>query len=404
MNCSEKCRIVFLIPSLVRGGAEGQVWELIRRMDRSVFEPTLVLFDEVEEGYCRDAMNCDVHLLHASIGGNRRWFSKAFEHVTVTRRLYGYFRKASPLVVHTFLPAATILGQLAASMAGVPVKIAGRRSMPFYRRGAPVLSFADRYSLRFTDAVTVNCASIAHHTVEQDGFPEDRVFTIENGVDCERFKPGGDPRLRQRFGWSSENVVFGMTANFFGYKRHIDFLQAAAQIHFAFPQTRFLLVGREEDAFADAMKLRQELGLGHVVQIMATTQYPESVYAALDVYISTSATEGLSNVLLEAMACGLPIIASDVGGSPDLVSHGETGFLARPFAPGEITAFARALVSDGSLRRRFGEQACSIARERFSMDRMVRAHETLYLSLAKEKMTLAARSDLHLGTPSQSIS
>lgn len=385
---------MFVIPSLVRGGAEGQLCELIRRIDRDAFEPTLVLFDHVADGYPYDTLHCGVRVLKVPSGGNRHWLKKGARHIATVARLYRCLRELSPDIVHASLPAATILGGLTARLARVPVTISARRSLFFYRDHVLSLGLADRYTLRFADAVTANCAAIAKLTVEKDGYPKDRIYLIQNGVDCDRFRPGGDPRLRQRFRWSSEHVVFGMIANFYSFKRHVDFLYAAAQIHRAFPQSRFLLVGRAETSFEDVMRLREELDLEQVVEILPGTDTPESVYAALDVYVSTSATEGMPNVVLEAMACGLPVIATDVGGSAEVVTDGRTGYLVPPFAPSAVADAGCALAGDGVLRRRFGAQAALIARRRFTMEGMVEAHEKLYQALARQVSCAIARSAL----------
>ncbi len=391
MSLSDPCRIVFIVPSLIRGGAEGQLCQLIRRIDRTRFLPALVVFEEVENGYPRAALDCDVRVLRASRGRNRQSISKAVQHGVIAWRLYRVMCEMGPEVVHALLPAATILGLPSAALAGVPVKIAGRRSLPFYRRGAHAAGVADRYLLRFADAVVANCAPVARFCIEEDRFPASRVFNIPNGVDCERFKPGGDPELRRRFGWSSEHVVFGMVANFYTYKRHVDFIRAAAHIHSEIPNARFLLVGRPEDAFASAMRLRSELGLQDVVQVMPATSAPESVYAALDVCVSASETEGCSNVVLEAMACGRPVIATDVGGNPEIIKPGETGFLTRPFAPDEIVAAAQTLAGNADLCRRFGHRARTLVTHQFSLDKMVRTHEALYLSLLKKNTALISK-------------
>lgn len=384
-----KLRIAFVIPSLIRGGAERQICELIRRIDRGVFEPTLVLFEDVPDGYSHDTLNCDICILNAPCGDNRKWMKRSARNVSTLARLYRCFRKLRPDVVHATLPAAAILGCTAARLAGVPVTIAARRSLFFYRHDSPVLALADRYSLRFVDAVIANCEPIARSTVEVDRYPGDRVHVIENGIDCNRFRPSRDSEVRRRLGWSSDHVVFGMIANFYRFKRHVDFLRAAAEIHRRMPLSRFLLVGRAEGAYAEANALRSELGLDEVVAILPASAEPESAYAAMDVYVSTSETEGMSNVVLEAMACGLPVIATNVGGNPEIVTHGTTGFLVPPFTPAAIAAAGCTLVHDESLRRRFGREASLIAERRFSMERMVRAHETLYTSLATEQLRVA---------------
>jgi glycosyltransferase involved in cell wall biosynthesis len=117
--------------------------------------------------------------------------------------------------------------------------------------------------------------------------------------------------------------------------------------------------------------------------IINGTREPESLYPALDVYVCTSQTEVLSNVLLEAGACRLPIIATRVGGNPEVVTDGYNGFLVSPRAPAEIIAKALQLASNLEMRRAMDERGRQRAISQFSMATMVGAHERLYSALTE---------------------
>src|SRR5260370_48191 len=126
---------------------------------------------------------------------------------------------------------------------------------------------------------------------------------------------------RRRFGWSEQHFVVGMVANFRACKRHEDFVTAASLLHREHPKSRFVLVGNDLGTLDSSRARVDQLGLNGVVQIITGCSHPETIYPGLDVYVCTSETEGLSNVLLEAIACGKPVVATRVGGNPEAIKH-----------------------------------------------------------------------------------
>lgn len=147
------------------------------------------------------------------------------------------------------------------------------------------------------------------------------------------------------------------------------------------PQARFILAGADYGAKLSILQQINALGLDTKVKVLSANPSPEAIFAALDVYICTSEAEGFSNVILEAMACAKPVIATDVGGNPEAVRHGETGFLV---PPGDVSAFSQSadtLLSDASLRVIMGMNGRRLVETEFSLGAMVKAHEDLYWNL-----------------------
>jgi glycosyltransferase involved in cell wall biosynthesis len=219
--------------------------------------------------------------------------------------------------------------------------------------------------------------------------PKSRAQVIYNGVDTERFSPAKRPGMRGEFGWSKEHLVLGMVANFLPYKRHLDFVRAAALIHAALPQARFLLVGEDRGEMPAVQKAIQETGLEPYTRIVPGTATPELAFAAMDVYICSSETEGFSNVLLEAMATGLPVIATNVGGNPEAVSEGVNGTLVPAHAPELIARAALELATNLERLQQWSHNSRRNAEELFSLKKMVQAHEELYTRLASQSRTSA---------------
>lgn len=366
-------KVAYVIGSLQTGGAERQLLELIRGIDKSRFEVAVVLFDS-----SASRKNCEYESFDLRIESSvSRWRLKGAKAAAAVVRLHSYLRAVKPDVVHAFLPASCILAAPAAKFARVPVLIGSRRSLVDSYRKSTMFSLVDSIATRRCDFMLGNSDAIRRELIELDGVPSNRVATIYNGVDTDRFRPG-DRSARQKYGWTDEHVVFGVVANFIPYKRHIDFVHAAALIASANPNARFVMAGEDRGILNSLRAEIRRLGLESLFTIIPGTDKPEELYPALDVYICTSETEGLSNVLLEACACGVPIVATRVGGNPEIVIEGQNGFLVEPKKPEAIAAAALTLADNPNLRA----EISGLNRERivnhFSMNEMVRAHEDLY--------------------------
>jgi glycosyltransferase involved in cell wall biosynthesis len=386
-----KIKVCYLIGTLNTGGAEGQVVELIRQLDRSRFEPSLVL--ESSAGTERvNGFVPDVKILRPNGQPGRTVLRRGYHAARALRLLCSHLSDARPDILHAFLPGSVAFAGAARLLRRVPRMIASRRSLvDVYRQNSRLDSLADVIATRAADFVLGNSKAIIQEVVRLDGVPESRTRVIYNGVDTERFSPLKRPGFRGQFGWSEEHLVFGMVANFIPYKRHLDFVRAAALIHAAVPQARFLLLGEDRGQMPAVQKAIEEAGLAPFIKILPGTKTPELAFAAMDVYICASETEGFSNVLLEAMATGLPVIATDVGGNREAVAAGVNGAFVSAQAPEQIARAALDLGSDPDRLRQFSHSSRRRAEELFSLHKMVHAHEQLYTQLVSQKRTSAWR-------------
>jgi glycosyltransferase involved in cell wall biosynthesis len=386
MSAPARIRVACMIPAMSRGGTERQLLELLRGLDRAKFDPTLILLGNSGNSTSydpRDAVD-RVLTLDISPGGNFR-ARNAPGLALGMMRLTNILREIRPHVVHAFLPAPAVIGSIACRLTGVPVFLVGRRSMASYhRRGSRILTWFDRLPLRYATGLVGNCDAIAKEAITADGLPAERAFTIYNGVDRTSFHCGRDEELRADLGFAADNIIFGVIANFHSIKRHLDFVLAAELIHKRAPQAKFLMVGLDYGELPELLREIRARGLDSCFEVVAGTAEPERYYRAIDVYVCASEVEGMSNSVLEAMASGIPVIATNVGGNPELVSHGETGFLVLPFSPTEIAACASTLILDRNLRCAMGRSALQIVKERFTGDAMVQAHEALYSNLVSK--------------------
>ncbi len=377
---SNHIRIVLLIPSLTRGGAERQVLTLLRGLDRSRFDATLVLFENQERDRydALGAADC-VFSLDIPAGGNFR-LHRAPTLLLAAARLARMLHELRPDVLHAFLPAP----------AKVPIFIVGRRSMVgLYRRNSQVLKWIDRLPLRFANAIVGNCKAITAEATAVDGVDPNRAFTVYNGVDTHLFHEGFEPSLRHELGFTDRDVIFGVIANFDASKGHIDLIRAAYQLQTRAGCAKFLMVGADKGQLASLQSEIRRLGMEQKFVIQPRTSEPERLLRLIDVYVSASLTEGMSNSVLEAMASGKPVIATAVGGNPELVMPLRNGFLVPPNSPEAIAVCVEKLCCDVGLRASMGVNARRIAEQQFSTAAMVRASEDLYLNLLSTAKPLA---------------
>jgi glycosyltransferase involved in cell wall biosynthesis len=299
------------------------------------------------------------------------------ELVRLARRL----RERRIDVLHTYLVSANIYGAVAARLARVAV-ITSRRDTGFSRNWRLRL-VEERLINPLVDRVVAVSPAVAEVTRRERGLPPGRLVTIENGVDVEAWKPEGQPRAeaRRELGLREDEVAVGVIGHLSPVKGHADFLQAAARVSAEAPRTRFVLVG--DGPLRTALEaLATTLGLRARVVFAGIRADMPRVLSALDVVAVPSHSEGMSNALLEAMAMALPVVATMVGGNPNVVRDGVTGRLVPPRDPSALARVLVELVADPAARQALGRAARRHVADHLSLSGMVRRYEELYRGLA----------------------
>jgi glycosyltransferase involved in cell wall biosynthesis len=378
---ARKVKVTYIVGSLRDAGAERRTLELVKNLDHNHFVPSIILMEDV--GMDRARHLTDRHFaMGIPEGGNSRWISRGLPLARAVWKTRSQLIAWKSDIVHAMLPGPSIVGGIAARMAGVPILIGARPCLvSLYHSGNGILSIADKIAFRIAHLNLANSMAGGREMVNIGGCPPEKAYTIYNGVDTRRFHPDLSRSWRTEMGWTDENMVFGMIANFRNYKRHEDFVSAAAVINKSHPTSRFVLVGADFGSKADVERQVKELGLTGKIHIVDGVSSPERIFAALDVYVCTSDTEGFSNVILEAMACGKPVIATNVGGNPEAVLDQETGLLVPSRDPEAVANAARALLQDQERRCTMGAMGRLRVEGVFSMEHMIAAHQQLYMQL-----------------------
>ncbi len=279
-------------------------------------------------------------------------------------------------VAHAFDFYANLILIPAAKLARVPVVLGSHRQLGDLM--TPAQFRAQAAVFRWCDAVVCNSQAAAGRLIAT-GLKPDRIAVIGNALPAAVFT-ATPAALPKRPGVVRAGMVARMNHR---YKNHSGFLRIAAQIHRHMPDAEFLLVGdgplREE-----LEREASSLGLGAAAIFLGDRQDMPAVLASIDVAVLTSDSESLSNVILEAMAAGLPVVAYNVGGNSELLSP-QRGAL---IPAGNETSFADAvqkLLADPALRQQLGGNALQFAQENFSLDRVRQRYVELYVTLLQKK-------------------
>jgi glycosyltransferase involved in cell wall biosynthesis len=346
------------------GGTERQMTELIRRLDPSQFTVHVACFERAGAWLPRVAERA-TSIVEFPIRGLARP-AAAVQMMTFAR----WCRRERIAVVQTCDLYANIFGLPAASLAGVPVRIGSRRDLNPDK--SPAQIWAQRQAYRCATKVVANAAA-ARAMLEQEGLATESIAVIPNGMDVAAFPD----RSRDRVGRPVRSVI--TVANLRREKSHETLVAAAAMLRPEFPDARFQIVGAGPRR-AELEALVHARQLDGVMTFLGHREDVAGLLSEADAFVLPSRSEALPNSVIEAMAAGLPVIASDVGGLPDLIDGGRTGLLVEPGSPEALAAALRELFTDSKKAAALGDAARLHVRQRYSFDRMVKAFEDLYLA------------------------
>jgi glycosyltransferase involved in cell wall biosynthesis len=369
-------RVMLLTSSLHYGGAERQVVELAKHLDRRRFDPILCCLDGTRTLF-------DLSPSPTPIVMARR--RARFDPVPFLR-VGWLLRRRSIDVVHSFLFDAEVIGRVMGWLTRVPAVIASERNSDY--PPMPIKDRVQRLTRPLVDLVIANSHAGKRYNVERLGFAQDRVAVVPNGVDTERFAPADKAHARQRLGIPADAPVVGMFASFKAPKNHAMYFRAARRIVDRHPEARFLSVsyvpwqpwnGAPADAYqASLQRLLSELGLAEHLLVLTNRSDVEQLYPACDVTVLTSQREGTPNVVLESLACGVPVVATDVADN-GLILDATSGGAVVPLGDDEALAEQVCrLLGDPAALRGAGVQARRTAVERHSLSEWASAISALY--------------------------
>jgi glycosyltransferase involved in cell wall biosynthesis len=375
---TERVRVACLNSGADIGGGEKYMLALADHLDAAVYAHSFVVpyrgafLDELERR----------HLDVALVDLRRRVTPAGL------LALARHFRRARPHLVHTAGARASFYGRVAARLAGVPAvvssvhtSIAAYEVSPARKRLYLTL---DRVTARLADRIICTSHAITRDVVVHHRVPATRVITIQNRPELGVVRPErGREATRQALGVGPAARLLGVVARLTPQKGVDDLLRALARLGADGPPWACVVVGGGP-CFDELTGLAGRLGLSGRVRFVGPRTDLGDLLAAFDVVVVPSVSEGLPYIVLESMAVGLPVVATAVGGIPEVLAHGVRGLLVPPRDPSALAAAVDALRRDPDRARGLGAAARRFITRDFGFDAMVEAVDTVYRSVLNE--------------------
>jgi glycosyltransferase involved in cell wall biosynthesis len=289
-------------------------------------------------------------------------------------------RRLRPSLLHAYLLRGNFYGAIAARAARVPAVVTSKRGL--HRPAGAAERIAVAVANRFSDAILGNSPAVLDFYHRVESVPMERMVMIPSGIDTDRFSTANstiENNLRRELG-IDERPVVGAVTTFKEKKGFRTLFESFARVRRTVPGA-LLVVAGESALEGESARLAAELDITASLRLLGRRSDMPEILGAFDVFVLPSESEGMSNALLEAMAMGLPCVATAVGGNPTVIEDGISGFLV---APGDASGMAiqvRALFDDEARRKNVGSAARLRVVSKFSALSMVSQFEALYTRL-----------------------
>ncbi|WP_225837920.1 glycosyltransferase [Streptomyces sp. NK08204] len=364
-----------MIGQLGLGGAEKQLVLLARGLSaRGVRTHLLVMFEKGPRE--EELQGSGVRVVELGFRARSHGWTSYVANIRAFVRLVVFLRKERPQVLQAFLFFAYVMAAPAARLARVPVLVAGRRSLGYFKKDHRPALAVERIATRWTDFVVANATAIADEVRRDEGVPAAKISVIPNGMRPSEFEPAEPADVP-----TSLPVVL-CVANLGPHKGHRYLLEACAALRSSGHPCTLVLIGDGSER-TSLEQMADRLGID--VRFLGARTDVAGFRARADVVVLPSLYEGSSNAVMEAMAAGLPVVATAVGGTPELLE--ERGVLV---PPADVTALAeglRQVLCDRDAAAALGRKAREWAMANLTADVMVERYVTLYRQLLEHRPT-----------------
>jgi glycosyltransferase involved in cell wall biosynthesis len=370
----EQIKILFGLSQLGRGGLELQVLELCKGLSKDKFLiyclPLWPIYDLEEEFVKTGVQIIKIH-------------KKASFDLSILLRLIKFLKREKIDIVHTWIFTSNTWTRTAAILNNIPVIIASERSVDTWKKFPHKI--VDRLLSKKTDLIISNSKAV-YEFVISEGISANKCNIIYNGVDIEKANNNNkSPNIiKDEINIPLDKIIIGIVANFNPQKDYNNFVHAANLILKNRDDVHFLTVGIGPE-LNSILELTINFRINNRFTFLGSRNDIPNVLSVMDIFTLTSTREGFSNAILEAMAVGLPIVATDVGGNAEAVVDGETGFIVPPNDPEELALALIKLIESPKLRKNFGEGGKRRTKLHFDSTTMVETYSKLYLDLINRK-------------------
>ena len=373
-------RILNVVPTLMCGGTENQFMTLGRLIDRTRFEVEFACLRKWGP-FVKELADRKIPLQEYQVSTFR-----SVQALAQQAKLARHIARRGIQIVHAYNFYGNVFAIPPARFIA-PVVIASIRDRAPYLTA--MQKRVQRYACQFADCVLVNADAVKDWLIGE-GYDPSNIVVIRNGVDTTRFdaRPAG-AGIRHELGLEPDAPLVTVVSRLTRLKGIENFLEAAAALKPRYPSARFLIVGEtsphDRPYLKELTDLAARLGVADRVIFTGLRSDIPALLGSASVAVMPSLNEALSNVLLESMAAGAPVVATRVGGTPEALVDGDTGLLVEPGDSAAIAQAVSRLLDDRQLATCLGRSARALIADKFSVDRMVRSTEQLYTDLLAKK-------------------
>jgi len=376
----KKLTVIHLVEDMKTGGAERVIADIAEGLDSEKYDVRVWCI--ARGGNTADELaekGIEVKILGIS----------SYHNPLKILRLKRLLTEAGPDIVHTHGYFASVIGRLSAKKAGIPIIFAHVHSTYWDYKKKHILM--ERKLSRFTHKIICCSRAVENFVKDIEKVGDGKTLVIYNGVDEERFYPMEDaPSIRTELGIDEKALVVGTVSSLTPHKGHEYLIQAASLVKEELPSAKFLIVGdgplRTE--LEDQVK---NFSAHPFIMFTGTRKDVPKILSVMEVFVlPSSSREGLGIAIIEAMAAEKPVVATDIGGIPEAVKKGETGFLVSPGDPGALAKAIIELLQNPGKAKEMGKKGRARFKEKFTRKKMLSETDALYQSFASQRK---AKSD-----------
>lgn len=367
-----KPRLCYVIPSLDVGGTERQLMHMIKGLS-DTFTITIICTRNQGKWFTEAQSFAQVHHLKLRGGWDPR----------LKRKLIHHFNTFQPDIVHSFMFGFDYPINVAARAAKIPIVISSRRQLATWKKPRHI-RLQNKANV-LVDAIVANSHAVAEFAAQQEHKSIEDYQVILNGIDIEALQ-SQTPRedICQRYTIPKDKKLIGIIANFSPVKNHALFIDIAKSLLQRRDDLHFIAIGKGPLHHKFMQTLRQENLHTHFT-VLTTENDLADLYTILDVQVLCSKNEGFPNVIMEGMAAGVPIVASKVGGVPELIDHGDTGWLVETPTPETYADHIQWCLDNPQECSAMTQRARDFIQQHLSLETMLEQYTMLYTSLLTKK-------------------
>jgi len=381
----DKIKVLHIITRLDKGGSAENTFLTVKGLDKKRYDVTLMSGPVQDPSQERRSQveECGIQYIHNPV--LVRNINMVYDAIALFK-ICRFLTKEKFDVVHTHTSKAGLLGRFAAKFAGAPLVVHTPHGHVFFGYFGPlktkIFILLEKLANRMTDKIVALTHREKADYISYRTCPEEKITVIHSGIELNKLQEytlAEKTKLKKEVGLPEDSFVVGTVGRLVPVKGPEFLIKASQTIIPAHPNTYFLFAG-DGPLKKDLQKKAKEAGEEKNIVFLGWRDDIAHILSVFDVFCLPSLNEGMGRVLVEAMAHGIPIVASEVGGIPDLITPGKNGFLVPPKNPEELAKHIQILIEDENKRRKMGEAGKKMA-PRFSHDTMVKNIAELYEEL-----------------------